>query len=142
MSDQPAVTRSAVILLVEDDAPVRLYVKRLLLAHGYKVIEAGNAAEALQVLDTSQHIDLLFTDVVMPGGLSGKELADRAAGIRPGLPVLFTSGYSESEIIHEGRLEDGVELLAKPYRKAELLQKVERVMQRRVHDRALRPLPK
>lgn len=142
VADQPAVTRSAVILLVEDDAPVRLYVKRLLLAHGYKVIEAGNAAEALQVLDTSQHIDLLFTDVVMPGGLSGKELADRAAGIRPGLPVLFTSGYSESEIIHEGRLEDGVELLAKPYRKAELLQKVERVMQRRIHDHALRPSPK
>ena len=136
---QPDVTRSAVILLVEDDPPVRLYVKRLLLDQGYKVLEAGNAAEALQVLDTGQHIDLLFTDVVMPGGLSGKELADRAAVIRPELPVLFTSGYSEAEIIHEGRLEEGVELLAKPYRKAELLQKVERVMRRGTHNDPNRP---
>lgn len=112
------------ILVVEDDDLVRAHVEDELVALGYAVISAHNGAAALEVLGSAAVIDLLFTDVVMPGGMSGAELARTAATLRPGLPVLFTSGFTEDALMSSGRLEPGVLLLAKPYRRLDLAAKL------------------
>ncbi|MCK1652453.1 PAS domain S-box protein [Bradyrhizobium sp. 149] len=108
------------ILIVEDDALVRQYVVTQIKSLGYTALEAANAAEALTIIDADKDIDLLFTDVIMPGNMNGRQLADEAARRRPELKTLFTSGYTENAIVHHGRLDSGVLLLAKPYRKSEL----------------------
>ncbi len=108
------------ILVVEDDLLVRNYVVARLQALGYATLAAPNAAEALAVIDDNAAIDLLFTDIVMPGVLNGRELADEALKRRPALRVLYTSGHTENAIVHHGRLDPGVILLAKPYRKSDL----------------------
>jgi PAS domain S-box-containing protein len=112
------------ILLVEDDELVRRFAREQLSSLGYRVISQDNGARALEVLRGSQPVDLLFTDIVMPGGISGRQLADQARVLRPGLKVLYTSGYTENAIVHHGRLDPGVRLLSKPYRRAELARKV------------------
>ena len=109
-----------VVLVVEDDPLVRNYVVAQVQSLGYATLSASNAAEAMAVLDNVKHIDLLFTDVIMPGAMNGRELAEAAVKKRPDLGVLFTSGYTENAIVHHGRLDSGVLLLAKPYRKADL----------------------
>jgi PAS domain S-box-containing protein len=108
------------ILIVEDDALVRGAVTTRLQNLGYQTLAAANAAEALAIADTGAQFDLLFTDVIMPGSLNGRQLAEEMAKRRPSLKVLFTSGYTENAIIHHGRLDAGVLLLAKPYRNVEL----------------------
>jgi PAS domain S-box-containing protein len=108
------------IMVVEDDRLVRNYVLTQLHSLGYVTLEAGNAADALLIVQAGGRFDLLFTDVIMPGSMNGRELADAIRRIRPGLKVLFTSGYTEDAIIHHGKLDVGVLLLAKPYRKADL----------------------
>jgi len=108
------------ILVVEDDAMVRKYVMTQIESLGYTTYEAANATEALAVIDTSATIDLLFTDVIMPGTMNGRQLVDEALKRRAALKILYTSGYTENAIVHHGRLDSGVLLLAKPYRKAEL----------------------
>ena len=108
------------ILVVEDDELVRAYVSTQLQALGYKTLSAANGAEALAIADGGAAFDLLFTDVIMPGRLNGRQLAAEMMQRRPSLKVLFTSGYTENAIIHHGRLDSGVLLLAKPYRKLDL----------------------
>jgi len=108
------------VLVVEDDAMVRRYVITQIESLGYTTFEAANAAEALNVIDTAATVDLLFTDVIMPGIMNGRQLVDVARQRRPALKVLYTSGYTENAIVHHGRLDSGVLLLAKPYRKSEL----------------------
>jgi CheY-like chemotaxis protein len=108
------------ILVVEDDALVRRYVITQIQSLGYKTLEASRASEALEIIDSSETIDLLFTDVIMPGSLNGRQLVDEALVRRPGLKTLFTSGYTENAIVHHGRLDTGVLLLTKPYRKSDL----------------------
>ena len=108
------------ILVVEDDALVRRYVITQIESLGYKTLEADRASEALQFIDGPDPIDLLFTDVIMPGSMNGRQLVDEALRRRPGLKTLFTSGYTENAIVHHGRLDTGVLLLTKPYRKSEL----------------------
>ncbi len=108
------------VLVVEDDAMVRKYVITQIESLGYTTFEAANAAEALNVIDTAATVDLLFTDVIMPGIMNGRQLVDVARRQRPALKVLYTSGYTENAIVHHGRLDSGVLLLAKPYRKSEL----------------------
>ncbi len=112
------------VLIVEDDALVRGYVMAQIKSLGYRTLSATNAAEALVLIDGDSPIDLLFTDIVMPGGMNGRQLADEACRRRPGLTVLFTSGYTENAIVHHGRLDPGVLLLAKPYRKQQLAQMI------------------
>jgi CheY-like chemotaxis protein len=114
---------SETILLVEDDALVRRYAHEQLRALGYRVIEAHHGAQALQILSSGQAVHLLFTDVVMPG-MSGRELAEQAVRLRTQLKVLYTSGYTEDAIVHHGRLDPGVHLLNKPYRREEMARKV------------------
>ncbi|MGZ5923910.1 MAG: PAS domain S-box protein [Rhizomicrobium sp.] len=108
------------VLIVEDDAMVRKNVIRQIESLGYTTLEAANAAEALDIIDKHAIIHLLFTDVIMPGSMNGRQLVDEALRRRPSLKALFTSGYTENAILHHGRLDVGVLLLAKPYRKAEL----------------------
>jgi CheY-like chemotaxis protein len=115
------------VLLVEDDELVRRSARDQLLALGCVVLEARDGQQALAVLDRGEQVDLLFTDVVMPG-MSGRELAARAVERRPGLPVLYTSGYAQDAIVHGGRLEAGVQLLSKPYRRDELARRIEEVL--------------
>jgi PAS domain S-box-containing protein len=112
------------VLIVEDDALVRTYVIAQVRALGYRTLAATNAAEALALIDGDTPIDLLFTDIVMPGTMNGRQLADEARRRRPGIKVLFTSGYAENAIVHHGRLDPGVLLLAKPYRKQQLAQMI------------------
>jgi PAS domain S-box-containing protein len=116
------------VLVVEDDEAVRCFAADQLRDLGYRVTEAANGPEALASIDAGLEFDLLFTDVVMPGGLNGRQLADAVRERRPGVRVLFTSGYTENAIVHHGRLDPGVQLLAKPYRRDELARRVRAVL--------------
>ena len=108
------------ILIVEDDALVRQSVVTHVESLGYRTLVAAGADEALIIIDGNEKIDLLFTDVVMPGLINGRQLAVEAVNRRPSLKVLYTSGYARNALIQEGRLDAGVLLIAKPYRKADL----------------------
>ncbi|WP_049806600.1 MULTISPECIES: PAS domain S-box protein [Bradyrhizobium] len=112
------------ILIAEDDPFVRSSAIRRVEALGYRVVAAVNGKEALQQLRTEPGIDMLFTDIVMPGGMSGWELADQARRIRPGLPVLFTSGYALETLVEQGHAHAQAIVLTKPYRKVELAQRL------------------
>jgi PAS domain S-box-containing protein len=109
-----------VVLVVEDDALVRRYVITQIASLGYTTLQASNAAEALDVIGRTAKIDLLFTDVIMSGSMNGRQLVDEALKRRPSLKTLYTSGYTENAIVHHGRLDSGVLLLAKPYRQSDL----------------------
>jgi len=121
------------ILVVEDDELVRRFACQQLEALGYRVVEAADGQEALRKLEDHTDVALLFTDVVMPGGMNGRQLADAVAAARPEVRVLFTSGYTENAIIHHGRLDPGVNLLAKPYRREELARRVREALDRSGH---------
>jgi PAS domain S-box-containing protein len=116
------------ILMVEDDDMVRAFVEQQLASLGYRVIAARNGPEALETLRQQESVELLFTDVVMPGGLNGPQLAAEARRLKPNIRVLYTSGYTENAIVHQGRLDAGVELLSKPYRRTELAAKLRKVL--------------
>jgi PAS domain S-box-containing protein len=116
------------ILLVEDNDLVREYAREQLVGLGYEVLEASNGQEALKITDERDDIDLLFTDVVMPGGMNGRQLADEIKKIRPAMKILYTSGYTKNAIVHHGRLDAGVELLAKPYHRLELARRIRKVL--------------
>ena len=119
------------VLVCEDDDKVRAYTVDVLKELGYRVMEADNGAAALQALETaSEPIDLLFTDVIMPGGMTGADIAQQARAQQPGLRILFATGYARNAIIHHGRLDPGVELLTKPFTYAELATKVREMLDR------------
>jgi CheY-like chemotaxis protein len=102
------------ILVVEDDEALRSYTTEILAELGYRVVAAHDGSSALQALENNQ-VDLLFTDVVMPGGMNGRQLADEAVRRQPGLKVLFTTGYTRNAIVHHGRLDAGVQMIGKPF---------------------------
>ncbi len=126
--DGPVVGGTETILVVEDDEAVRATVVDLLGSLGYNVLTARDAQAGLAVVESGLHIDVLFTDVVMPGGLTSRDMARRAQAILPGLGVLFTSGYTENSIVHGGRLDPGVELLSKPYAREALARRLRHVI--------------
>jgi PAS domain S-box-containing protein len=119
-----AETGKESVLVAEDDPFVRSYAVTCLSSLGYRVIEAIDGREALHKLTEGAEADILFTDVVMPGGINGWELAERARQIRPGLKVLLTSGYALETLAERGRLPKGAVILNKPYRKAELARRL------------------
>jgi PAS domain S-box-containing protein len=116
------------ILVVEDDLSVRSFIVAVLGALGYRTHQADSAQAALALLERKVSVDLLLTDVVLPGGTNGAELARRASAARPDLRVLFMSGYTENAVIHHGRLDPGVELLGKPFTRATLARSVRAVL--------------
>jgi PAS domain S-box-containing protein len=128
------------ILCVEDDPSVRVYAIAQLESLGYKVLVASNAAEALAIADTGAEFDLLFTDIVMPGKLNGRQLAEAMALQRSSLRVLFTSGYTYHALTRHGRVAPDIRLLVKPYRRAELARMLRLCLDPSV-DAASDPIP-
>jgi CheY-like chemotaxis protein len=125
----PGGTKAEVILVVEDEPDVRLSTVGMLEELGYTVVEAADGASALQLLADRPEIRLLFTDVGLPGGMNGRQLAEKARETRPDLKVLYTTGYARNAIIHHGRLDPGVELMIKPFTFAALAAKIRAMLQ-------------
>lgn len=121
---RPLSQGNGIILLVEDDQLVRRFAYDHLSGHGYTVTAVGSGPEALEALDHLPHIDLLFTDVILPGGMTGRQVAAQVIALRPDTPVLYASGYTESVLMHDGRLDPDVSLLTKPYTGRQLIEAV------------------
>jgi PAS domain S-box-containing protein len=117
------------VLVVEDDEDVRAAAAAMICELGYSVITADGPEQALNVLE-ERPVNLVFTDVVMPGPITSRELADRARTLQPAVKVLFTSGYTQNAVVHGGRLDDGVELISKPYRRQQLARRLRRLLAR------------
>jgi signal transduction histidine kinase/CheY-like chemotaxis protein len=124
----PRAEQGAVVLLVEDELAVRVVVAEVLRDLGYTVLEADNSQSGLRIIETRAHIDLLLTDVGLPGGMNGRQLADAAREQRPGLKVLFLTGYAESAAIGNGLMEQGMEVMTKPFDLEKFVAKVERMI--------------
>jgi CheY-like chemotaxis protein len=116
--------RGETVLVIEDDTPVRQLAVSMLNSLGYHPVEADSAKTALKVLEETPQVKLLFTDIVLPGGMNGTDLALQAQQLRPDLKVLFTSGYTEQALSNHRQFPEGAELLAKPYRKVNLAKKI------------------
>lgn len=131
---RPGVETGAIgaetILVVEDDDALRIYAVEVLSDLGYSVLAASNGASALDIIARRDDIDLLFSDIVMPGGMNGRQLADEAQRRRPGLKVLFTTGYTRNAIVHEGRLDPGVAMIGKPFTFQELGVRIRDILDR------------
>ncbi len=119
---------SETILVVDDDPDVRRLVVRQIGSLGYRILEASDGASALEVLDGPEPIDLMFSDVVMPGAVTARQLGDAAREKRAGLRVLFTSGHAQSTMINQGRLAPGSQVLSKPYKKRDLALKLREII--------------
>ncbi len=124
VTTNPVEGGSERILVVEDDAQVRAAAVDTLTELGYAVLKADNAEQALAILTSGVAVDLMFTDVVMPGPIGTRELARRAQELQPSILVLYTSGYTQNAIVHNGRLDEDAVLLSKPYRRDELARKL------------------
>jgi signal transduction histidine kinase/CheY-like chemotaxis protein len=136
-SEESSGGRDEVILVAEDDEDVRAYTVEILRELGYRVIEAHDGQAALRLIaDGDRQIDLLFTDVVMPE-MSGRQLAERAREIRPDLKILYTSGYTRNVIVHNGRLDTGVEMIAKPFTYQALSSRIRDLLDARASRRIL-----
>ncbi|WP_238192360.1 histidine kinase famiy protein [Methylobacterium frigidaeris] len=139
--EEPAQQRAVLrrgdetVLVVEDSDDVRALAREYLESLGYQVLSAHNGEEALGILEREERIDLLFSDIVMPGSLNGLILADRAQAMRPDLPVLLTTGYNE-DLVAEGPATPTMDVLGKPYRKSELADRIRAAL-----DRGARPMP-
>ncbi|HEY4371857.1 MAG TPA: PAS domain S-box protein [Burkholderiales bacterium] len=124
----PEGTREEVVLVIEDDADVRATSVEMLRELGYQVIEAADGPAALRLVEQDRRIDLIFTDVVLPGGLTGAQIAVQAQERRPAVKVLFTTGYARNAIIHHGRLDKGLHLITKPFSFVDLAAKIRDVL--------------
>ena len=124
----PRSSSGQTVLVVEDEADVRAYTTSILRELGYRVLEAGTVAAALQILRLHPEVLLLFTDVGLPGGMNGRQLADAARKLRPDLKVLFTTGYARDAIVHDGRLDPGVVLIPKPFTYAAVAAKLSDIL--------------
>jgi CheY-like chemotaxis protein len=124
----PLTPGNETIMVVEDDALVRNFVTAQLQSLGYRTLAAADGPAAMAMTENGQPFDLLFTDVIMPGGMTGRQLAEEVAKRRPGMKVLYTSGYTDNAIVHQGRLDPGVLLLTKPYRKSQLANMIRRAL--------------
>jgi PAS domain S-box-containing protein len=124
----PDIRVKGTILLVEDEEDVRVFTAEVLRELGYQVTAASNGASALAALDRMTQLDLLFTDVGLPDGMNGRQLADEVTRRRPGIKVLFTTGYARNAIIHHGRLDAGVDLIVKPFTQASLAHRIAKIL--------------
>jgi PAS domain S-box-containing protein len=127
---RPAMMKGSgeTILVVEDEPALRAYAAEALRDLGYRVLEAAEGREALSVVEQHHEIALLFTDVVLTGGMNGRVLADAVTRCKPGLPVLYTTGYTANAIVHHGRLDPGMHLIGKPFTYSELAAKVRQLL--------------
>ena len=114
-ADAPRAGEGETVLIVDDEPTVRMLVTEVLEELGYAAIEAGDGASGLKVLQSDVRIDLLVTDVGLPGGMNGRQMADAARLSRPGLKVLFITGYAENAVVGNGHLEPGMHVMTKPF---------------------------
>src|SRR5262249_46111837 len=129
-ASQPAGSAES-ILLVEDNPDLRVYLADMLRGLGYRVLTAGDADAALAILGRAEQVvDLMLTDIVMPR-IDGRELARRVQPLRPGIPVLYMTGYSRNAVVHQGRLDEGIDFLQKPISQAELATRLRDMLDRR-----------
>ena len=133
-TDAQSKAKGETILVVEDDEGVRRTAVEALREMGYEVLEAGDAMEGVRLIVDRGGIDLLFTDVGLPGGVNGRALADAARSARPGMRVLFTTGYTRNAVLKNGTLDHGVHFIAKPFNLAALAAKVREVLEAPAHD--------
>jgi CheY-like chemotaxis protein len=120
---------AATVLVVEDETAVREIASTALRDLGYHVLEAADGEEALRVFDAQAgRVDLVLSDVVLPGKVRARDMVDRITSLRPEIRVLYMSGYSENAIIHHGRLDEGVQLISKPFKREQLTRKVAQVL--------------
>ena len=115
LDHQSRAEQGETVLVVDDEPSIRMLVSEVLSDMGYRAIEAGNGEEGLRIVNSDARIDLLITDIGLPGGMSGREVADSARVIRPGLKVLFITGYAENAVLNHGHLEPGMEMMTKPF---------------------------
>ena len=120
------------ILVVEDEEDVREFTVEVLRQLGYRVLEAADGHAALSILGVEPTVSLLFTDVGLPNGMNGRQLAEEACRRKPELKVLYTTGYARNAIVHHGRLDAGVELLVKPFTQQSLAARVRQLLKARV----------
>ena len=128
-ADAPRADSGEVVLVVEDDDDVRSHTTDQLRELGYRVLEAAHGAAALDVLARHPEVKLLFTDVGLPGGMTGRPLVEEVRRRWPGLRVLYTTGYARNAIVHGGVLDPGTELLPKPFTYAALAAKIRTVLE-------------
>ncbi len=124
----PRARQGEWVLIVEDDADVRSFTIEMVQDLGYRVLSAEDGSQALRLLASHPEVQLLFTDVILPGGMTGRQLADEAVRRQPGLKVLYTTGYARNAIVHHGRLDPGVEVVFKPFTYSEVAAKIRRVL--------------
>jgi CheY-like chemotaxis protein len=124
----PSKPAHGAILIVEDDADVRLTAVTMLNTLGYHCLEAGDAASAVELVRSGEEVDLVFSDVVMPGAMKPREMVDTLRRLKPNIPILFTSGYPKDEIGRGGELDADVTLINKPYAREELAEKIARML--------------
>jgi CheY-like chemotaxis protein len=120
--------RNEWVLVVEDDPDVRTLTVALLSGLGYDVLDAGDGTAAVAVMERERHIDLLFTDVILPGGMNGDAVARAAPLHHPNIKVMFMSGFTQDALIHQGKLDDDVVLLHKPFRQEDLAKKLRQAL--------------
>jgi len=115
LTEVPRAEMGETVLVVDDEATIRMLVTEVLEELGYVPLEAADAAEGLKILQSKARIDLLITDVGLPGGMNGRQMADAARHLRPGLKVLFITGYAEQTVVSGGTLEAGMHVMSKPF---------------------------
>lgn len=115
LADAPRAEHGQTVLVVDDEPTVRMLVTEILEDLGYRAIEAADGAAGLQVLQSDVRLDLLITDVGLPGGMNGRQVADAARLTRPDLKVLFITGYAENAVLSHGHLDPGMHVLTKPF---------------------------
>jgi CheY-like chemotaxis protein len=126
----PRSDRGEAVLVVDDEPAVRMLVTEILEDLGYAAMEAGDGPEALAFLHSNTRIDLLITDVGLPGGMNGRQVADAARAARPELPVLFITGFAENAVVGDGPLEAGMELVTKPFSMEALGSRIREMIER------------
>jgi len=117
------------VLVVDDEPTVRMLIAEVLSENAYHILEAADGASALRILDSNQRIDLMVTDVGLPGGMNGRQLADAARQRRNGLKVLFITGYAENAAVGNGYLEHGMDVLAKPFAMSTFANKIREMLE-------------
>jgi CheY-like chemotaxis protein len=124
----PRAEGSETVLVVDDEPTIRMLIGDTLSELGYQAIEVGDAASGLKVLDSDAEIDLVITDVGLPGGMNGKQMADIARTKRPGLKVLFITGYAENAAVANGHLEPGMQVMSKPFAMDQLAARIRSII--------------
>jgi CheY-like chemotaxis protein len=116
------------VLVVDDEPTIRMLITEVLEGFGYGSIEAADGAGALRVFESGARIDLLITDVGLPGGMNGRQVADAARVQRPDLKVLFITGYAETAVVGNGQFEPGMQVLTKPFAMTELARRIKTLL--------------